>query len=730
MVEKIGSVWAIDIGNTSLKALRLSNESGALEVIGFDHIQHGKVLSGAGVKDQEKQELIALTLRQFAQQNDLGADDIIVAVPSQNSFARFVNLPPVEPKRIPEIVKFEASQQIPFDMSSVTWDWQMMTEEGATEAKVGIFAIKNEVVTEELEHFSRENLQVSMVQISPMALYNYLMYDRQDLAKSNSQATVVINIGAENTDLVVCTKSDVWQRAIPMGGNAFTKAIADTFKLSFEKAEKLKRTATMSKYARQILQAMKPVFGELASEIQRSLGFYTSAHPNSKIARIVALGGGTKMRGLLQYLQQSLQTPIERPDVFKRIGINASVSAAKFHDSVADFGVVYGLGVQALGLGQIESNLLPKSVARSTAWAKKMKYFIAAACLILIASILAFARVLADQASYRDKASVRDRNKKVVEDAKKAESDLKEEKSKATSSEAKIKKEMDLLKYREIVPLVNQVVLSVMPNEKNTPEQGKLYEYFKEGDSEKIKAEFPHRNERKQVFITGMNIYYSPDINNARFGENQLQAGSTGGGQEVGPVDQSEMMYQMMVAMGGGKAQRPQAKNAAKSGSQNLTGQKQTSNRGFVITISGYCPYSDIQSLLAPTGVKDDPNKWGVVTRLMNIDKYYDGNCPFEFFGKITQKENFDLQTGPVDLTGQMPGGIGVKKVQDNGNASLIDPMTKEIISKTEKTDESGKKIVDKKSNSLYETNDQWFILNMKLRWKDAPVRGEEKQGA
>ena len=299
MAEKIGSVWAIDIGNTSLKALRLSNESGTLEVIGFDtYSAPGKVLSGSGIKDQEKQELIAISLRQFVQANDLGKDEIIVAVPSANSFARFVNLPPVEQKRIPEIVKFEASQQIPFDINEVAWDWQLMTEEGAAEAKVGIFAIKNDVVTAELEHFSRENLEVTYVQIAPMALYNYIFYDRPDLMRSDTQATVVLNIGAETTDLVVCTKSDVWQRTIAMGGNAFTKAIADTFKLNFEKAEKLKRTAPMSKYARQILQAMKPVFTDLASEIQRSLGFYTSSHSNVKLARVIALGGGTKMRGL------------------------------------------------------------------------------------------------------------------------------------------------------------------------------------------------------------------------------------------------------------------------------------------------------------------------------------------------------------------------------------------------------------------------------------------------
>jgi type IV pilus assembly protein PilM len=154
------------------------------------------------------------------------------------------------------------------------------------EIKVGIFAIKNEVVNSTLEYFNREDIQVSYVQMAPMALYNYLLNDRPDLVASDSQATVVLNIGAENTDLVVCTKSAVWQRCILIGGNAFTKAIADTFRLNFEKAEKLKRTAPMSKYARQILQAMRPVFTDLASEPAPQA--WQQLKPNTKITRIVA----------------------------------------------------------------------------------------------------------------------------------------------------------------------------------------------------------------------------------------------------------------------------------------------------------------------------------------------------------------------------------------------------------------------------------------------------------
>ena len=114
-----------------------------------------------------------MSIRKFVQQNDVSKDDVIVAVPSQSSFARFVKLPPVEKKRIPEIVKFEAAQQIPFDLNDVQWDWQLMSEAEETEQRVGIFAIKNDVVTAALEHYSRQNIRVKYVQMTPMALIQF-----------------------------------------------------------------------------------------------------------------------------------------------------------------------------------------------------------------------------------------------------------------------------------------------------------------------------------------------------------------------------------------------------------------------------------------------------------------------------------------------------------------------------------------------------------------------------
>jgi type IV pilus assembly protein PilM len=729
MALEYSSVWAIDIGNNSLKALRLRNAGGVVEVIGFDNIQHGKVLTGSGVKPEERDELIALSLRQFVKQNDLGKDDIIVSVPSQNSFARFVKLPPVEPKRIPEIVKFEAAQQIPFDINDVQWDWQLMADPDSPETKVGIFAVKSDVVSSVLEHFARENVTVSYVQMAPMALYNYALYDYSDLGKSDNQATVILDIGAENSDLVVCTRSTVWQRCVPMGGNAFTRAIADAFKLNFEKAEKLKRTAPMSKYARQVFQAMKPVFTDLASEIQRSLGFYTSSNPNTKLSKIIALGGGTRMRGLLKYLRQTLQIPVEMPDSFKRLTISSAVSAAKFHESVCDFGIVYGLALQGLGLARIESNLLPRSIARSMAWAGKTRYFTAAACAVLLVSLMCFARTALDRVNYANNNQVRQRVDNIINAAEQASDKLKAEESKGLQSEAIIEKELKSFDYRNVVPLLYQTIISVLPNEKNNPEQKELYEAFARGDVRGVKNF--ERQKRKQIFVTGMSIYFVGDIASAQFGAADFTERGGGGGRGRAGAGQGDLEGYMESSGAASKSKKSKKDSSAEEGKEVESGP------GFVVTITGYSPYKDIGELMDPVGVEGDPNKWGVVTRLLHLDDIVNWKNPFELYRKA-KIEHFKLETGEVALEAKMPVGIGLEDIKfekakkaergDSDERILIDPMTKEIISKVAELDEKGKKKTDRSGKVVYKGNDHWFRLDVKFIWKDAPKEIKETE--
>ncbi len=724
------AIWAVDLGNNSLKALHLVSVGDAVQVIGFDNIPHGKVLSSSGISPAERDELIAISLRQFVQRNDVSYDPLIISVPSQNSFARFVTLPPVEAKRLPEIVKFEAAQQIPFDMSEVQWDYQMMSQPEDSEQKVGIFAIKNEVVESAVEHFEREDLVVSYVQMAPMALYNYVLFDRPELVRSDSRATVVINVGADSTDLVVCTQSGVWQRCIMMGGNAFTQAIAETFKLSFEKAEKLKRTAPVSKYARQIFQAMRPVFTDWSGEVQRSLGFYTNSNPDVKLTRIVALGGGTKLRGLLKYLQQSLQIPVEKPDAFKRVAVAPGLSTAKFHEGVADFGIVYGLGLQGLGLARIESNLLPTSVARSMAWASKTKYFIGAAIMLFAVSLMCLARVGLDRVSYARSERTRLATRQVVSRAQSIIDTASDIEAQEVTLRERAQKQFELFKYREVIPEIYNLVVSAMPNAKNNPEQRALYEAYAAGDLQTVKS-IP-RAEREQVFLTLVSLYYAEDIEAAEFNENAYarkqaamqaaQSSMEGEGGREGPY-------------GGPSAFDTRAYDIYRGGGQAAVVEQKDS--GFVVTVVGYSPYKDMVALLHPANVGNRPSEWGFVTRLQHMEGPGDANSPYELFS--TEKAHFLLRTGVVDMGADVPLGVGDVAPAPEGSRTaaataalipgtttpesniLVDPVTREVITAEARLDAAGKPMIDHLGKTMMLERDHWFILNFKLKWNNAP---------
>jgi type IV pilus assembly protein PilM len=737
MAAASDAVWAIDLGNNSLKALHLMAVGESVQVIGFDHIPHGKILA-SGVSAAEKEELIAITLRQFVQRNDLSYDPVIISVPSQNSFARFVTLPPVEAKRLPEIVRFEAAQQIPFDMSEVQWDYQLMSDPDSPEKKVGLFAIKNEVVNSALESFEREELQVSYVQMAPMALYNYLLFDRPDLAGSDKRATVVVNIGAENTDLVVCTASTVWQRCIMMGGNAFTNAIAETFKLSFEKAEKLKRTAPVSKYARQIFQAMRPVFTDWSGEVQRSLGFFTSSNPDVKVTRVIALGGGTKLRGLVKYLSQTLQLPVEKPDAFKRLAVGAGVSAAKFHANVSDFGVVYGLGLQGLGMARIESNLLPKSKTRALAWEGKMKYFIGAAVMLLIVSSMCLGRVVLDKINYTRNTSTRDQINRVIGQARAVTTKAGGIETQERDFQDRMKKDFEWFRYRDIIPELHEIIISALPNAKTNPEQKELFEAFARGDVAKVKQ--VSRPERKQLFLTTIAIYYTDDLEKAQFRQSasmRRDALMRDAQMEEGEGYDDEMMRQMAEIYGADYMQQMMGGAGAQA-------QK---TAGFVISIEGYSPYKDIGALLDPPDVRGNPAKWGFVTRLENLKQFQhlDVNSPFEVFDK--GGTHFILTKGPADPDMDIPTGVGewffvpkppvpgttptvntygmgMSTGPQDGTWTLIDPMTKETISAEPVPDAYGNTAYDNTGKPLKKVHDYWFRLQFKMKWKDAPKTG------
>ena len=147
------SVWGIEIGQSALKALRCRMEGDQVLAEAFDYIEYPKILSQP---EADAETLVHEALETFVKRNDLKKCKVAMSVAGQNGLAKFFKPPPVELKKLADLVKFEARQQIPFDLKDVIWDYQLMAGSNladghALEAEVGLFAMKREAVLRSLK---------------------------------------------------------------------------------------------------------------------------------------------------------------------------------------------------------------------------------------------------------------------------------------------------------------------------------------------------------------------------------------------------------------------------------------------------------------------------------------------------------------------------------------------------------------------------------------------------
>ncbi len=402
-MAKVSGVWGIDIGDCALKALRClpDNTTGRVRADAFDYIEYPKILSQP---EANREELVAEALRTFLSRNDVREDQVAINVPGQNGLARFIKLPPVESKKIPDIVKYEARQQIPFDLDDVVWDFQKMAggseaEGFSLETEVGLFAMKRDQAFKQLRPFDNARIDVDFIQLAPLALYNYVVADQMPKLPDDDafdpdnppESVLVLSVGTETTDLVITNGFRVWQRSIPVGGSNFTKALSKEMRQTFAKAEHLKRNATQAENPKALFQAMRPVFTDLVTEVQRSLTFFGNIDKKAKIKRGVAVGGGAKLPGLVRFLEQNLNIPMERVDSFHTLVGPGVVDAPAFKDHAPSFGICYGLCLQGLDQARLGTNLMPAEIVHDRMIEAKKPWAVAAIAVLMVGLGISFA---------------------------------------------------------------------------------------------------------------------------------------------------------------------------------------------------------------------------------------------------------------------------------------------------------------------------------------------------
>jgi len=335
------TAWGLDIGGHALKAVKIIQTSGGLLIEDMDIIEYPALKPDINfLQSQHIKEAIQTFL---AKHHIAKTDNVLVSIPGQFVLSRFTTVPPVEKKQLKDIVSYEAKQQIPFDLKDIVWDYQQLSERvpGMETMEIGLFASKRTTLDHIFTNIAHIKTRLTALQVSPLAIANLLFFDRQI-----DSPAIIINVEAENTDIVVIDGLHLWLRNITLSA----------------------------------------VDADLVKEIQRSMEYYRSLTKEEvHFKTILLMGNKFKDPGNVKFITDNFTYEVKVLKTLNNLKLSDKINPDFLNENLSNLSVALGLAVQGLGLGRININLLPPEQIKAAEISKKKPYAIVTlGCLALL----------------------------------------------------------------------------------------------------------------------------------------------------------------------------------------------------------------------------------------------------------------------------------------------------------------------------------------------------------
>jgi type IV pilus assembly protein PilM len=220
---------------------------------------------------------------------------------------------------------FEAKKHLPISGSDMILDFQVLNvEEKTNNMNILLAATTRQVIKEHLDTLAGVNLVPGIVDVESLALVNCFALN----SMVEDGTYIILNVGAHKTNMAIWgPQAKFFSRDIPWGGYHLSKDIARKRSISFEQAEAYKMEYGVKQQsapqATTIAQALditeKTTEEQIAMEVKRSLRFYVKEAGNSDFRKILLVGGGAKVLGLPEFIQENINIPTEVYNPFVNI---------------------------------------------------------------------------------------------------------------------------------------------------------------------------------------------------------------------------------------------------------------------------------------------------------------------------------------------------------------------------------------------------------------------------
>ncbi|KQR27814.1 type IV pilus assembly protein PilM [Deinococcus sp. Leaf326] len=371
----------VEIGTSAIKVVALrAGSPPSLQHAVMIPTPIGSMRDGLVVEPQA----VATELKNLLAEHRITTRYAVTAVPNQSAVTRNIMVPKMDRKDLQEAIKWEAEKYIPYPIDDVSLDYDLLDDPATVpengQMEVVVAAAPTEAVARQVEVLRLAGLEPTVIDLKSFAALRALRGNLlgEHLTKSTLTGTryteagevaLVIEIGASSSVInLVRGERVLLTRNIGVAADDFTTALQKAFDLDFSAAEDIKlgyATATtptedeedllnfdMSReqYSpARVFEVVRPVLGDLITEIRRSLEYYRVQSGDVVIDRTFLAGGGAKMRGLPAAISDALGFRVEVASPWLTVQTDqAGVDTGYLQANAPEFTVPLGLALRGV----------------------------------------------------------------------------------------------------------------------------------------------------------------------------------------------------------------------------------------------------------------------------------------------------------------------------------------------------------------------------------------------
>lgn len=334
----------LSIGSSSVKLVELARTGKGWKLLHFGVVQ----LPDDVIVNREVINPIAVVeaIKSLVGQMKLKSENVCTSLSGTSLIIKRMMLEVPNMRELQDQVFWEAEQYIPFEISDVVMDFEVLSRAKDGKTDVLLVAAKRAFLDSYMNCIHDAGLSPKIVDVDYFALQN--LYEANYPATPD-QAVAVVDIGASSLKIVVVHQGiPVFTKDSAVGGRNLTSEIQRQLNLTYLDAETLKTGDQAQGLPQEVSELMTIMSENFATEIKRALDFYNASSTGAPVSYILLAGGSAKIPDLSRIVEEKTGLPTQMANPFNAISYDPGVFNPEYIEAIGPLASIpVGLALRA-----------------------------------------------------------------------------------------------------------------------------------------------------------------------------------------------------------------------------------------------------------------------------------------------------------------------------------------------------------------------------------------------